>query len=252
MTPHLTPEMSYLAVAGAGALFGVGGAAHCAGMCGGFPLALAALPGGLGTRAARVAVYNGGRGFTYVFLASLAGALGLLFGQALNPGAAAAWVARGLSIALGVAVVMVGLWLLGLPLPLWRRIQSGFLADLVVHFTRSLTRSRSPFAPLVLGLVNGLLPCPLVYVMLAAAFVSAARFEGLWASLSLSLGFALGTMPIMVSIGTFGAAVSAGSRRNLLRFAAVLMVIMGVITVARGIPYFEPYLHFGHSGPGHH
>ncbi|NUO17230.1 MAG: sulfite exporter TauE/SafE family protein, partial [Planctomycetaceae bacterium] len=140
----------------------------------------------------------------------------------------------------------------GLPLPLWRRIQSGFLADLVVHFTRSLTRSRSPFAPLVLGLVNGLLPCPLVYVMLAAAFVSAARFEGLWASLSLSLGFALGTMPIMVSIGTFGAAVSAGSRRNLLRFAAVLMVIMGVITVARGIPYFEPYLHFGHSGPGHH
>lgn len=244
----LTPQMSLIAVAGAGALFGVGGAAHCAGMCGGFPLALSAAPGSMALRAGRVAVYNFGRGFTYVFLATLAGALGLYFGRAFALGDVGSWLARVLSVLLGMAILLVGLWLLGVPLPLWNRVRSSFLADQVVLLTRSITRSKSPFAPFALGLVNGVLPCPLVYVMLASAFFAAARFENLWVALAVSAGFALGTMPIMMSIGTFGAAVGAGSRRKLLRLAAVLMLLMGVITIARGIPTFDPLFH---AGMGH-
>ncbi len=242
---ELTPSMGLLAVAGAGALFGMGGAAHCAGMCGGFPLALSALPGGVGVRAFRVALYNFGRGFTYIFLAMIAGALGLYFGRALELGAAGSMLARVLSVALGVTIILVGLWLLGVPLPFWNRVRSSFLADQVVLLTRSLTKSQSALAPFVLGLVNGLLPCPLVYVMLTSAFVAAARLENLWVALAVSAGFALGTMPIMLSIGTFGAAVGAGSRRQLLRLAAVLMLLMGVITIARGIPALDPWFHLG-------
>lgn len=249
MTPLLqldiAPYTSWLAIAGAGALFGVGGAAHCAGMCGGFPLALAALPGGIGSRVARVTVYNFGRGFTYVFLATVAGALGLAFGRAFELGAAPGVLARVLSVVLGVAIVAVGLWLLGMPLPWWRRLSSGFIAEQVVWLTRSLTKSRAALAPFALGLVNGLLPCPLVYVMLSSAFVAAARVEHLGAALAVSAGFALGTMPIMISIGTFGAAVGAATRRRLLAFAAVVMVLMGVITIARGIPALDPLFHFG-------
>lgn len=241
----IAPQMGLLAVAGAGALFGVGGAAHCAGMCGGFPLALATLPGGLGLRFARVAAYNFGRGFTYVFLATLAGALGLVFGRALEVGAASSVLARVLSVVLGVSIIVVGLWLLGMPLPFWRKLSSGFLAEQVVWLTRSLTKSRSALAPLALGMVNGLLPCPLVYVMLSSAFVVAARLEHLGGALALSAGFALGTMPIMISIGTFGAAVGAGTRRRLLAFAAVVMVVMGAVTIARGIPALDPLFHFG-------
>ncbi len=248
-TINISPEMSLLAIAGAGAIFGIGGAAHCAGMCGGFPLALSALPGGMAVRAQRVAIYNFGRGFTYVFLATLAGALGLWAGRAFSLGEYGIWIARGVSILLGIAIILVGLWLLGLPLPLWKTIRSGFVAEQVVLLTRSLTKSKSVFAPFALGLVNGLLPCPLVYVMLAAAFYAAARFETIWVSLCVSAGFALGTMPIMMSLGIFGAAVGAGSRRRLLRLAAILMLVMGALTVARGIPWFESYLHFGHEHP---
>lgn len=245
---ELTPSMSLLAIAGAGALFGLGGAAHCAGMCGGFPLALATLPGGVGLRSLRVASYNFGRGFTYVFLAAIAGALGLYFGRALEISAASSLLARGLSIVLGVAIILVGLWLLGAPLPFWSRLRTSFVADQVVLLTRSLTKSKSPFAPFALGLVNGLLPCPLVYVMLSSAFVASARFENVGVALLLAAGFALGTMPIMLSIGTFGAAVGASSRRKLLRLAAVLMLLMGVITIARGIPALDPWFH---AGMGH-
>lgn len=241
------PGMSLAAVGAAGCLFGLGGAAHCAGMCGGFPLSLAALPGGLGARSRRVALYNFGRGFTYVFLACLAGVAGLLVRDGSGLGQYGTWGARVLSVLVGVAIVLTGLWLLGVPLPLWGRIKSSFIAEQIALFGRALTRSKSAFAPLVLGMLNGLLPCPLVYVMLMAAFYAAARFQNPWVAPVVGAGFALGTLPIMMSLGVFGAAVGAGTRRKLLRVAAVLMLAVGLVTVARGIPYFEPYLHFGHE-----
>ncbi|MCC6573402.1 MAG: sulfite exporter TauE/SafE family protein [Planctomycetes bacterium] len=247
MSIEYVPGMSLLAVGAAGALFGVGGAAHCAGMCGGFPLSLSTLPGGLGVRARRVALYNFGRGFTYVFLACLAGVAGLLIRDGSGLGEYGTWGARGLSILVGIAILLTGLWLLGVPLPLWSRIKSSFIAEQIALFGRSLTRNRSPFAPLALGLLNGLLPCPLVYVMLMAAFYAAARFQNPWVAPVVGLGFAIGTMPIMMSLGMFGAAVSAGARRKLLRVAAVLMLAVGLLTIARGIPFLEPYLHFGHE-----
>jgi hypothetical protein len=241
------PTATSLAALGlAGLLFGLGGAAHCAGMCGGFPLALAAAPGGLGARSARVAVYNLGRVTTYMFLALLAGAVGLLaFGQVNLE--AALWAARVLSWLVGAAMIVTGLWLLGVPLPLKRVVNSTFLAETVARLTRSITRSRSPFAPLSLGLVNGLLPCPLVYVMLLAALYAGARFGTLIAPLVLGAGFGAGTLPIMMSLGVFGAAVGAGSRRSLLRVTAVLMIVVGALTIARGVPALEPWLHFGHE-----
>jgi sulfite exporter TauE/SafE len=88
----------------------------------------------------------------------------------------------------------------------------------------------------------GFLPCPLVYAGLAAAAASGSAAGG---ALILA-GVALGTVPALTAVAIFGSAVPLGWRRALARGAGVLLVIVGLVTFARGLGGPE-----GHAGAGH-
>jgi sulfite exporter TauE/SafE len=208
--------------------------AHCLGMCGGFALALqaprrACAWGALGSHL----LLQLGKGASYAFLGALAGA----FGAALLSRPAFVWGARGLALAAGALLVAAGLTLLGL-----RAARGGAATALVApHLSRlmgPLLQARPRGAGLVVGLLMGFLPCPLVYAGLAAAAASGSAAQG---ALILA-GVALGTLPALGTLAVFGGLLGEGARRTLARAAGVLLLAVGVITLLRAFD-----LHAGHG-----
>jgi uncharacterized protein len=214
-------------------ILGLVGSLHCAGMCG--PLALALPPAGATTPAyvvGRIA-YNLGRIVTYC-------ALGLLFGLV----GAALWLAgiqRWVSITLGVALLL-GL-LASRNLVLWTPVT--FLVDRLKAPMSALLRRRSLAALAVLGLLNGLLPCGLVY----AACAGAAATGGILTGAQYMAAFGVGTTPIMLAISLSGKLVPPPLRLQLRKAIPVCVFLLASLLILRGmslgIPYLSPDLSSG-------
>ncbi|HEX6864996.1 MAG TPA: sulfite exporter TauE/SafE family protein [Thermoanaerobaculia bacterium] len=218
---------------------------HCVGMCGGFVAALGAFRTRRGfTVFLDQLLLQVGKASTYAFLGALAGA----FGAALLRSATFHWTGRVLALLAGAAMAAAGLTLLGLRgrgsdlfvtriAPLWHRLVGPLLQD------------RPAGASLLIGMAMGFLPCPLVYAGLAAAAASGSAAGG---ALILG-GVALGTVPALTAVAIFGSAVPLSWRRLPARGAGVLLILVGLVTFARGVGM----QHAGHAGqnaspPVHH
>jgi sulfite exporter TauE/SafE len=81
------------------------------------------------------------------------------------------------------------------------------------------------------GVVNGLLPCGLVYAYLALAASSGGPLRG---GLTMAL-FGLGTMPLLTAIGCGGQVLSLTARRRVFQLAAWCVVLAGLLSVGRGV-----------------
>lgn len=218
---------------------GLVGSLHCAGMCG--PLALALPPAGH-TAASYVfgrVAYNLGRVITYCVL-------GLIFGL-IGKTLLLAGVQRWLSITLG-GILLVGLFL-SRRLALWQPVIA--LVGQLKSRMAGLLRRRSYDALLVLGLLNGLLPCGLVYVAGAGATATGDLFNGAL----YMLAFGLGTVPLMLAISLSGRLVPFSLRLKLLKAVPVAVFLLATLLILRGmelgIPYVSPVLGAGsESGAG--
>jgi len=211
-------------------ILGLVGSLHCAGMCG--PLALALPPAGDTTPGyvlGRIA-YNLGRIITYCLLGILFGLAGWTF--------LLAGLQRWVSIALGVAL------LLGLFAS--RRLVRWNPVTLAVDQLKSrmsvLLRRRSFGSLAVLGLLNGLLPCGLVYAACAAATATG----GVIAGAQFMAVFGLGTVPMMLAISLSGKLVPVSLRLKLRPAIPVCLLLLGTLLILRGmslgIPYVSPDL----------
>ena len=207
-------------------VLGLVGSLHCAGMCG--PLALALPPAGATTPAyvtGRIA-YNLGRIVTYC-------ALGLLFGLV----GATLWLAglqRWVSIALGVALLL-GLFT-SRKLVAWRMVIS--FVDRLKSPMAALLRRRSFSSLAVLGLLNGLLPCGLVY----AAGAGAAATGGILAGAQYMAAFGVGTIPMMLPISLSGKLVPLSLRLQFRKAIPVCVFLLATLLILRGMSLGIPYL----------
>jgi sulfite exporter TauE/SafE len=217
-------------------VLGLVGGLHCVGMCG--PLALA-LPVPLGGRVSFVAgrlLYNLGRVVTYALL-------GLVFGL-VGRTLLLAGLQRWLSIGLGLALI-VG-WLTS------RRLATSLPVAHVVDRLKSgmggLLRQRSVASLAALGLLNGLLPCGLVYVALAGAVARGSQLDGI---LYMAV-FGLGTLPMMLGISLSGRLFPLAFRLKLRRAIPVGICLLAGLLILRGmalgIPYVSPDLSSGTPG----
>lgn len=218
-----------------GFVMGIAGAAHCAGMCGGFPLAVMAGSKTRGARAGRSLLYNSGRAATYLILAGFALVAGLALGTAAAKAAEIAqYLAMGLSIFAGLVMAAAGLMLLGVRLPLIGAAHSGGIADWVAKAGRGIIHSPHPMAPVTVGIINGLLPCPLVYGMLATVLALGA-LKLLWAGVWVAVGFSAGTLPVMAAIALVGGPLMVKYRARLARVSGVLLLLFATVTIVRGL-----------------
>ena len=215
-------------------LLGFVGSLHCAGMCG--PIAIA-LPLNNQSWFARISgglLYNIGRTITYAVLGAVLG----LAGMGLALGGMQQWI----SIILGAVMIMAVL------IP-----RMGAAGNKLAILTDSLTvRLKNPFVKLfrirtyrslfIIGLLNGLLPCGLVYIALAGALVMSRVYEGAF----YMIFFGIGTIPMMLAISVAGNILSRNLRKNLSKAIPVFIILLGILFILRGlnlgIPYISPKL----------
>jgi sulfite exporter TauE/SafE len=86
-------------------------------------------------------------------------------------------------------------------------------------------------SPFGLGLLNGLLPCGLVWAALAAATALGSASQGAL----FMLVFGLGTIPTLFATATLGRLVGSRTRRRLAQAVPAALVVLGLLLVARGL-----------------
>jgi uncharacterized protein len=209
---------------------GMIGSFHCIGMCG--PLACALPLGGASDLAkfTGTLLYNAGRIITY-------SALGLLFGIA-GKSFSMLGFQQGLSITLGVIILIV----LVIPKK-WLRLGGNF--PLAAGFTQVIRRklgalflSQQKRSLVAIGLLNGLLPCGLIYMAIAGAIASADPFKSAFFMAS----FGLGTLPVMWSVSFFGNYLGVGVRQKIRAAYPVMMAVMACLLIVRGMSLGIPHL----------
>jgi sulfite exporter TauE/SafE len=126
--------------------------------------------------------------------------------------------------------------LLGLNLGGWvgRRATDGDQAAMVPFYT-SLPESRTHLPPLAAGLLNGLVPCALVF---SVAIRAAATADPVQAGLMM-LAFGAGTLPTMVTLSLLGATIGHRVRGPSTRVVGVLVIMLGLWTLYEGYVMYD-------------
>jgi sulfite exporter TauE/SafE len=208
------------------------GSFHCVGMCGPIALALPIGKQNPTNRLLSILIYNSGRILTY-------SAFGILFG-AIGKSFSLFGYQQLLSIVLG-ALILFGLLI---PKKLLSKINLG---SFVYYFFNKLKtklatlflkeEKKSLFA---IGLLNGLLPCGLVYMAAAGAIATGNILNG---ALFMAF-FGMGTLPAMMALSLTGNKLSVTFRGKIRKAMPYALGFMACLLILRGlnldIPYVSP------------
>ncbi len=203
-------------------LTGFLGSFHCLGMCG--PIALA-LNGGQGVRWQAILerlLYNFGRAFTYALLGAIVGFLGQSLVWVVGYQVYISWV-------LGVFLILAGIFAID-PDRLLVKIPGmhSWLQQLRQMLGKYLNKGgKSTF--FTLGVINGLLPCGLVYMGLAGALATGSLPDGM---LYMFI-FGLGTMPALLFVSFAGKFINKHLRGKMRKLYPVMFVALGLFIIFR-------------------
>ncbi len=210
------------------------GSFHCIGMCGPIALALPVHQLTPSRKTFSILSYQLGRISTYALLGVLFGLIGQSF--------ALFGFQQALSVIVGSLVLLV------LLVP--QRLVNSFsptrqvyawLARLKQHMAR-LFQKRSIASFFGIGLLNGLLPCGLVYVAIAGAIAAGS----VWKGMLFMAFFGIGTSPLMFSLSYTSHILSVRVRHLIHKAVPILTGVMAVLLILRGlnlgISYISPKL----------
>lgn len=205
------------------------GSLHCIGMCGPLALSLPVKDSSLFSKFFSGLLYNSGRVVTYAGLGAAIGVVGMSF--------SIFGFQQWLSITAGSLIIIYLLF------PKLLLYKNGNL-----YFQRVLGKLRSRLSVLFkvkkyssvffIGLLNGLLPCGLVYMSMAAAIATGSVLKS---SLFMA-AFGAGTLPLMWALVFFGANISLQARSALRNIYPYLLFVMACLLIVRGLGLHIPYL----------
>ena len=218
---------------------GLIGSFHCIGMCGPIAMALPMAHRGNSSRLFGGVIYNLGRVVTYSFLGL---ALGFAGDFLISPK-----IQNIVSISFGALIVIYLL----LPSKTKTALKISPNQALLVRLRKQIAKflyienNSSLFG---IGMLNGLLPCGMIYLALTSSFLAGSAFKG---SLFM-FSFGLGTFPVMLAAVFFGSFVNQHIRSKLRRLVPVFLFFMAALLIVRGmnlgIPYLSPHLP-AHASP---
>lgn len=203
-------------------LLGLMGSLHCVGMCG--PIAMA-LP--LGTKDRwlifkKSIAYHLGRISTY-------GLLGIFLGL-LGQGIAMAGAQKYFSIGIGILMLIIAVFAIDIEgrivkLPVLNR----FYQTVQQHMGELL--QKKGFGPTIgLGLLNGFLPCGMVFMALAGSITTSHYLYGSF----FMIAFGLGTLPLMLGVTLFGQYLPQKVKFYFRKMAPVVLAGFAVLLIMRG------------------
>ena len=218
---------------GYGMLFVIGllTSVHCIAMCSGINLSQCLPNAEHGENEKKGAAflpsvfYNLGRVISYTVIGFLLGLIGWLIGGSSGVGVPV--LLQGiLKLVAGVLMVIMGINMLGI-FPWLRKLNiqiPKFLSKKIGQKKAAVVR---PFA---VGLLNGLMPCGPLQSMQILALASANPLTGAFSMLL----FSLGTVPLMLGLGSVITALGKRFTYAVMNIGAVLVTVLGFAMLAQG------------------
>lgn len=201
---------------------------HCLGMCGPLAMASPVLRGGPANVLLSRFIYHGGRITTYALIGLVIG----FTGEVLR----VSGIHSNVSIATGILVVsLIIARFLGL------RYAEGKVYVLFLRLKRPFQhffRRRTPASLYVLGFLNGLLPCAMVYLAAGTALA----LGHAWASLGFMIVFGLGTTPLLWLASEGFRNLTRHFKINVNYVYSVLSLLTGILLIMRGLHLGVPWL----------
>ena len=223
---------------GYGMLFVIGllTSVHCIAMCGGMNLSQC-IPTGKKesgkkgsdspwTMLKPAIFYNLGRVFSYTAIGFFLGLVGRVIGGGENAGLST-WIQGLIKIVAGVFMIIMGINLLGI-FPWLRRFtlrMPGFLTR-KIHKKKMENRK-----PLIVGILNGFMPCGPLQTMQIVALASGNPFAGACSMLM----FSLGTVPLMLGLGSFVSMLGKRFSQKVMEVGALFVVVLGIAMMSQGV-----------------
>ncbi|HEY4616926.1 MAG TPA: sulfite exporter TauE/SafE family protein [Flavobacterium sp.] len=213
-------------------IFGLISSFHCIGMCGPIAMMLPVDRHNPAKKASQILTYHLGRLTAY-------GTIGLIFGL-VGKGFFMAGIQQNLSIFIGVAIIAVIL----IPEKIFSKYNfSKPIFKLISKIKSTLGsqfRNKSYKSLFTIGLLNGILPCGMVYVALFGAIAMQSESLGV---LYMVL-FGLGTVPMMSSVIYINSFLTVPIRNRIQKIIPYVAILIGILFILRGlglgIPYVSP------------
>ncbi len=208
---------------------------HCVAMCGGINLSQCISReisekkeerGNAGKAAFQPAfLYNLGRVVSYTAVGFLMGSVGMLIGGGSAAGLPTLFQGI-LKMIAGIFMIVMGVNILGI-FPWLRRFTLRMPEFLAVKIDRKKSESRQP---LMVGVLNGLMPCGPLQSMQIVALASGNPFAG---AIAMFL-FSLGTVPLMLGLGSLVSVLGRKFSQKAMGAGAVLVVVFGLAMLSQG------------------
>lgn len=165
--------------------------------------------------------------------------LGLLFGL-LGKGLFIAGLQQQLSIIVGLLMILVAL----IPEKVFARYNFSKPVYIVISNVKSSLgkqfKNKSYKSLFTIGLLNGYLPCGMVYVALFGAIA----MQNITLSTTYMFLYGIGTIPMMSAVVYISNFITPKNRNTIQKAIPVLTILIGMLFIVRGlgldIPYISP------------
>jgi hypothetical protein len=204
-------------------IFGLISSFHCIGMCGPIAMMLPVDHKNPTKKALQILTYQLGRLTAY-------STLGLLFGL-MGRGLFLAGMQQRMSIAVGIMMIAIVL----IPERIFAKYNfSKPVYKLISKVKTSLGsqfKRKTPDALFTIGLLNGFLPCGLVY----AALFGAIAMQNVGLGITYMFLYGLGTIPLMSAVVYVSNFLTVPFRNKLQKIIPIVTVIIGTLFILRGM-----------------
>jgi sulfite exporter TauE/SafE len=199
-------------------ILGFAGSLHCLGMCS--PLAIAVTSSSKTAIKSKL-IYNAGRIFSYGMLGTAFAGMGFVI--------ALAKLQFVFTILVAVFLIMMGITgIAKINIPGVTKTVTTFTNFIKIRFAKYL-KQKNVRTLIILGMLNGLLPCGLTYIALGYCLTLAGPLDGL----QFMLLFGIGTLPVMAGFTSILPSLMKKFNWNLGKFARFSFLILGLLVLVR-------------------
>jgi hypothetical protein len=213
-------------------IFGLISSLHCIGMCGPIAMMLPIDRDNSAKKVTQILTYHIGRLTAYAMI-------GFLFGL-LGQGLFLAGIQQELSVFIGIMMILI----IAIPERSFAKYNFSKPLYRVISYVKTVLGSqfkkRSYSSLFTIGLLNGFLPCGLVYVALFGAIAMQSVDLGAFYMIL----FGLGTVPMMSSVVYVNSFLTVSFRSKIQKVIPYVAILIGILFIFRGlglgIPYISP------------
>ena len=213
-------------------IFGLISSFHCIGMCGPIAMMLPVDRSNAAKKITQILTYHIGRLTAY-------STIGIIFGL-VGKGFFMAGMQQKMSIFIGVVMIMIVL----IPEKIFARYNFSKPVFRVISKIKqtlgSQFRKKSYKSLFTIGLLNGFLPCGMVYVALFGAIA----MQSVSVGVLYMILFGLGTVPMMTTVVYLNSFLTISTRNKIQKVIPYVAILIGVLFILRGlglgIPYISP------------